>query len=63
MNHQIDIINLILAAASIIIGGLLYLLQRKRPNEVRGLTYKQFVWCCIILVVGGTLWALMQLVF
>ena len=33
--------------------GLIYI--RKQPQKFVGLTFKQFNWCCVIMIVGGAI--------
>jgi hypothetical protein len=41
-------------------GAVAWFFQRKRPDQVRGISYKQFVWLCVITIIGGALVAGMQ---
>ena len=37
-----------------------YFWTRNRPELIRGLTYKQFVWCITIAFIGGAVTAFTQ---
>ncbi len=53
--------------ADLAVGGMLMLSGtfalihfRTRRDKITGLTYKQFVWCCIIMITGGVVTAFLQ---
>jgi hypothetical protein len=55
--------NVIVGGMFAITGIVLYISYRSRPDQLRGLTYKQFVWCCAILIVLGAVLAFSGFIF
>jgi len=54
----------------LIVGGMLMLSSTfaliftwNRRELVRGLSYKQFTWCCVIGIIGGAVSATWQFIF
>jgi hypothetical protein len=60
MNHLLNVPDLIVGGMLMVSSAFAYFWTRNRPELVRGLTYKQFVWCLALAFVGGALTAVMQ---
>ena len=55
-----NVSDLIVGGMLMMSGAVAWFFQRKRPDQVRGISYKQFVWLCVITIIGGALVAGMQ---
>ncbi len=63
MNEPLNIPNLIIGAMLMLSSAFALLFTWNRRGLVRGLTYRQFVWCCVIGIVGGAVIAVWQFIF
>jgi hypothetical protein len=63
MSHPLNIPSLIVGGMLIVSGGFALIFTWNRRELVRGLSYKQFVWCCVIAIIGGALTALSPFIF
>ena len=63
MSHPVNVSDLIVGGMLMVSSAFGYIWTRNRPELIRELTYKQFVWCCGLAFVGGAVGASVQFVF
>jgi hypothetical protein len=62
MREPLHIGDLIVGGMMAISGLFAIITNWNHPERIRGLTYKQFMWCCSIATIGGLGLALWQFV-
>jgi hypothetical protein len=60
MAHPLNVPDLIVGGMLMLSSSFAYFWTRNRPELIRGLGHKQFVWCIAIAFVGGAVTAFMQ---
>ena len=63
MNHPLNIPELIVGGMLMLSSAFALIFTWKRRELVRGLSYKQFVRCCAVGIIGGAVTAVWQSIF
>jgi hypothetical protein len=62
MPHQLHVGDFIVGGMLLVSSAFAYIVTRKHPEHIRGLTYKQYAACCIIGIAGGALLIVWQFI-
>ena len=62
MSHPLHVGDLIVGGMLFVSGAFACVVTLKHPEHIRGLTYKQYMACCIITTLGGALLMLWQFI-
>jgi hypothetical protein len=62
MKH-LNVPDLVVGGMLVFSGVFALLRYRTRRDKIVGMTYKQFVWCCVLMIIFGAGASLLQFIF
>jgi len=62
MGRSLNVTSLLVGGMLMLVGAIAFFTHRTRPDRVRGLTHKQFLWLCVVAFVCGAFVAVAQFI-